>query len=224
MSAVANRNSDVVLPLRPTPVAPFGELALVADISEAGLIVEFGSARLPARVALSCLIQPEPGDRVLLVSTREGLWAVALVERGQQRPLSLTVHGGLDITAIDGPLRLTGDIAVEIASPRKVSITAGDLTVYGQTAKLLLDDVLHIGRQIAAHVGRVRLVGELLETLVDRLLGRAKRSYRFVEECEHLRSGHIDYRATETLHVRGRNAFITAKAIAKIDGDQIHMG
>src|SRR6516162_3144998 len=57
MSAVANRNSDVVLPLRPTPVAPFGELALVADISEAGLIVEFGSARLPARVALSCLIQ-----------------------------------------------------------------------------------------------------------------------------------------------------------------------
>ena len=222
MSAIATGNP--VVRLHPPGAIPFGEIAVVAEGNGAELTVEFGMTRSPARVALSCLIRPEPGDRVLVIPTREGLWAVALLERGQERPMSLTAVGGLDIAAVNGPLRLTGDSAVEIAGAHKVSITAGELTVQARTARLLLGEVLHIGRQITAHISRTKLVGELLEILVDRLLASARRSYRFVEEGEHLRSRHIDYRATETLHVRGRNAFVTAEAIAKIDGEQIHMG
>jgi hypothetical protein len=64
----------------------------------------------------------------------------------------------------------------------------------------------------------------VLETFVVRLLQRASRSYRFVEGGDHVRSGEVDYRAVGNLHLRGKNAVVTAEAVAKVDGGQIHLG
>ena len=59
---------------------------------------------------------------------------------------------------------------------------------------------------------------------MERLLTWAKRSYRFIEEGDHTRSSEVDCRATGNLHLRGKNAFVTAAAVVKVDGVQIHLG
>lgn len=73
-------------------------------------------------------------------------------------------------------------------------------------------------------VGAVSLVAEAIESFVTRLLSRAKRSYRFVEETDQLRAGNIDQRATGHLNLRGETAVMHAGVLVKIDAAQIHMG
>ncbi|MBX6372850.1 MAG: DUF3540 domain-containing protein [Acetobacteraceae bacterium] len=200
-----------------------GEVVLRAG--EETLLVEAGSARLPARRAVSCLVEPEPGDLVLLGGGAERPYILAVLERRSTAPLRLAVQGDLEIAATAGRLALRGETGAEVASPAAVTITAGDeLTVTGRRARLLLDEVVHVGRSLAAHIGSLKVVGEALETLMGRILSRARRSYRFVEEGDHLRSGTIDHRAEGTLHLRGANALVTASTIAKVDAGQIHLG
>lgn len=199
-----------------------GEVVLRAG--DEMLLVEAGSARLPARRAVSCLVEPEPGDLVLLGGGGERPYILAVLERRGTAPLRLAVRGDLELAA-GGRLALRGEMAAEMASPTKLTLAAGDeLTVTGRRARLLLEEMVHVGRSLASHVGKLKVVGEALETLADRILSRARRSYRFVGEGDHLRSGTIDHRAEGTLHLRGRDALVTASTIAKVDAGQIHLG
>ena len=60
--------------------------------------------------------------------------------------------------------------------------------------------------------------------LLDRVSSRVKRSYRMVEECDHVRAEQIDYAAKKRLSLHGETALLTAQHLAKVEGDQIHLG
>ena len=210
-------------PLPRHPAAP-ADIARVLDRTEDGLLVEYAGAVHPARIALSCLVQPEPGDLALVAAASgAGLFVLALLERATPAPLRLMLGAEAEIAAT-GTLALLGGNAVTLASPARIGMTAGTLDVQAQHARLVIDTLAHVGRAVTAQVGKLRLAGEVLETLVDRLLTRAQRSFRFIAEGEHLRARDIDHRAEETVQIRGRTAFVTADTLVKVDADQIHMG
>jgi hypothetical protein len=48
--------------------------------------------------------------------------------------------------------------------------------------------------------------------------------FRFVEEIDQTRAGTVDLRAQNLMAIRGENAVISARVLAKVDGEQIHIG
>ena len=210
-------------PVQGGPVPGPAETARVLDRTDDGLLVACAGAVRPARVALSCLVQPEPGDLALVAATGAGLFVLALLERPAPAPSRLTLGTEAEITAT-GTLTLLGGHGLTLTSPGQVALTADTIAVQSRGAQLVIDELAHVGRAVTAQVGKLRLVGEVAETLVDRLLTRARRSFRFIAEGEHLRARDIDHRAEETVQLRGRTAFVTADTLVKVDADQIHMG
>ena len=188
------------------------------------LLVEAGASRLQARCALSCLIEPEPGDLVLLGGDAERPFILAVLERRGGAPLRLMLSGDARIEAAGGTLSLAGEEGVALSSPKRIDVSAQEVSVIGRTARFVIDEVAHVGRSVSAHVGRLKVVGEMLETAMDRIMTRARHSFRLVEGTDHLRSGEIDHRAQGSLHLHATNTIVSASTVAKVDAGQIHLG
>ncbi|MBR0654356.1 DUF3540 domain-containing protein [Plastoroseomonas arctica] len=172
------------------------------------LLVERDGSAQTVRRALSCLVQPEPGDLVLLGGPATRPFVLAVLDRSGAAPLRIAVEGNIEIAADGGRLTLTGDAMVMAA----------------RTGHVLVDDLALTGEKVTSRFGRISVVAEAIESLVTRLLTRAKRSYRFVEETEQLRAQNIDQRASGHLHLRGQTAVLHAGVVVKLDAAQIHMG
>ena len=63
-----------------------------------------------------------------------------------------------------------------------------------------------------------------MDAAIERVTHKLKRSYRIVEEVDCVRSREMDYRATNNVSIRGKNALVTAEELVKLDGSQIHVG
>ncbi len=207
----------------PQDAAP-SQTGQVTDVRDGAAFVQTGAGIAKARIALSCIVLPEAGDRVLL-HTADGIpWILAVLERSASGPIRLATTRDIALVSSHGTVSVAAAQAVRLEAGTDASVTAGALTVHAPRARLMLDDVLHVGRRISAHIARVRVIGELIESFADHVLTRAKRSTRLIEETDHLRSSDIDHRATGTLQLHARTSLVTADTIVRVDADQIHMG
>lgn len=209
-----------------TSLPAFGdalESAIVRSSGEDGLIVQRNGRGEPARVAMSCLVRPEPGDLVLLAETQQALWVIAVLESAAPRPLTIEAPGDLHIAADRGRLSLGAD-EVHIEATTRARLATADLTVEAKQGHTLIGSLVHAGREISAHVARLRHIGELAETLVGLVVTRARQSLRFIDGNDQLRSGDIDHRATGSMSLQADCTFLTGETVVKVDADQIHMG
>ena len=217
----------LITPTRPEPALegrlPLAESARVLDRTEDGLLLEYAGTVRAGRIALSCLVQPEPGDLALVARTMSGLFVIALLERSAGVPMRLVLGAKAEIVTSDR-LALLGGGGVTISSPETVGITASSLDLRAGHAQMVIDELVHVGQEVRAHVGKLRLCVDLLETIADRVLTRAQRCFRFVTEGDHLRAGDIDHRGERSVQLRGGTTFVSAETVVKVDAEQIHMG
>ena len=188
------------------------------------LLIEAGAARMTARRALSCLVAPEPGDIVLLGGDPGRVYVLAVLERTVAGPVRITAPGDVELVAAGGRLAVIGASAVEVISPVSVGLTAPEVKVTGRTARLVLDHLSYVGQTLTSHLARIKVVGDILETILGSMMTRAKRSYRLVEEQDHLRANDIDHRASGTARLHGDTTIVTGRTLAKVDASQIHVG
>lgn len=188
-----------------------GTRQLVAEVlarDGAALTLLAEGRHLAARRAYSCLVEAEPGDRVLVARTGGNAYVLAVLERPGPAPMRLALPDGAAMQAENGRLDIAADTLVLRARQGEVAVDA--LSVSGSTASM--------------RVGSVTMLAEAIETLARRVIGRFGRSYRFVEESEQLRARDIDQRASGHLHLKGDTASIQAGAVVKVDANQIHLG
>lgn len=195
-------------------------------LARQGRVVQIAAGDWPcaARVAFSCLVQPEPGDEVLIAEAGGSLWVLAVLERHGTAPALLLAEGDLTIVAAGGALRLAArdDVAVDAGATARLA--GAEVEVHASVLRSVVDEVLHVGKRITGHVGVLRVVAELLESFAEHRLLRARRSTRLIEQTDHLRSGEIDHAATGTVQIQAKQAFISADTVVRIDAAQIHMG
>jgi hypothetical protein len=172
------------------------------------LVILANGAEAPARRALSCLVEPEPGDLVLLAAAQDRRYVLAVLERPGDAALRVALPDGASIDAEGGRLRIGA--ATLVLEADNAQLAAGRLGVAAGGTEVRL--------------GRVRMVAEAVEALAERIIGRFRRSYRFVEEGEHLRARDIDHRASGHLHLRGDTTAVQANALVKVQSGQIHLG
>lgn len=195
-------------------------------LSRKGRVVQLaaGEFAYEAKLAFSCLVQPEPGDTVLTAEAGDTRWVLAVLERTGTAPMLLLAEGDMTIAATGGALRLAArdDVAVDAGATARLS--GHEVAVHGSVLRSVVDEVVHVGKRITAHVGVIRVVAELMESFAEHTLLRARRSTRLIEQTDHLRSGEIDHAATGTVQIQAKQAFISADTVVRIDAAQIHMG
>jgi len=180
---------------------------VLAREGEALTVLQDGQA-LAARRAFSCLVQPEPGDVVLLGAAAGRHYVLAVLERAGATPMRVALPDGATVAADDGRLNLVAATLVMEAGATQVA--TGTL---GVTAT-----------QTQARLGTVSAIADAIETIATRIIGRFRRSYRFIEEGEHVRARDLDHRASGHLHLRADTAMVQASVLVKLQGSQIHLG
>jgi len=159
--------------------------------------------------AASCLLLPRAGDRVLLATTPEGRYVLAVLERDQTVPAQLVVEGDAQLRA-RGKLTLSGDEGLALLTERVLSLASRALDVHAGESNVV--------------IGKLQTIVGTVDAVLERLSQKVKRAYRFVEEMEHVRAHTLDYAARENVRIHGKNAVVTSEELVKVDAAQIHMG
>jgi hypothetical protein len=173
-----------------------------------GLTVLQDGQALAARRAFSCLVQPEPGDVVLLGGAGGARYVLAVLERAGPAPMRLALPDGVTVAAEGG----------------RMNLAAGTLVMEADTTQVATGTLGISATRTQARLGTVSAIAEAIETIATRIIGRFRRSYRFVEEGEHLRARDLDLRASGHLHLRADTAMVQAGVLVKLQGSQIHLG
>lgn len=192
---------------------------------EDGLLVRSDIGVYRARRAVSCLVEPETGDMVLFCTADGGFaYILAVLERNEETAATISVPGDLNLRLDNGRFGVDARDGVALASARRISMTSSKLDVQATAADLTVQQTSFTGSFFQASLERIRLFAGSLDSLLERLHQRVKRSYRFVEETDQMRAENIDHRAEKLLNLRGKNAVVNARELIKLDGEQIHVG
>ncbi len=201
------------------------DIGTVAAAGESAWTVRAAAGEHEARRAVSCLVAPEVGDEVLLAAMGDGrAWILAVLERRAGAAIQLEADGDVAWRLRKGRFSVAAQQGLDLATAGKASVIAGELLVTAAEAVLHLDRLSYLGRLVHAEVEKVKLFAGSLDSVLDRFWQKVKRSYRFVEEADHVRADQIDYAAEQNVHLRGRNALVTAEQLVKVDAEQIHLG
>jgi hypothetical protein len=195
-----------------TPIAPADggttlRGARVLARANDGFTVLRDGAAAPALRAFACLVEPEPGDLVLVGDAEGACFILSVLARRGDAPMRVALPDG---AAIGG----AGALAI---AAEALDLRAARMTVAAQEVEVA-------AARTAASLGRATLLAEAIETLAQRIVGRFRRSVRVVEESDQVRAKHIDQRASGHLHLRGDALTVQGSALVKLRADQIHLG
>jgi hypothetical protein len=197
----------------------------VVECSADGIKVDTPHGGFSARRAVSCLVEPVAGDRVLVAGDpHEDLFIIAVLERREPSTIRVVVEGDLSLGLPSGRFSIAAANGIDLVSARDMSMTSSELTVRSPKGSIFFENLTYMGMRFLAEIEGIKLLGSFFDTVMERINQKVKRSYRTVEELDTVRSGQIDYRAEKNMSLRGRNALVTARELVKIDGDQIHLG
>jgi hypothetical protein len=203
----------------------FQGIGTVLNCDAGAIMVSTDHGVFTVRRALSCLVDPEEGDRVFVAGTLDDeLFVLAVLERPDNKPVGISMQGDCSIKVSRGRLDLAAEKGLNLLSSKQLSLDAADISMRASQGHFAIEKLSYIGNRIFAYSEKIRIVGVFLDSVMERVAQRFKRSYRVVDEIDHVRSNEIDYRAEKNLSLRGQNALIDADELVRLEGDQIHLG
>lgn len=207
-----------------TPAATLQECGDV-ETTDAVLTVRTRSGIWRARRASSCLLEPMPGDRVLVAhDDGDVVYVLAILSRDGAAAHTVVFPGDAQIIAPLGRIGVSARDGVELASPQSVSVVSATLAVQATEASVTIERAEYTGSWLNTCVRRIKLVATSLDAVMDRWTQQVRQSLRRVDELEQVKAGQIDYAARDTFALHGSNALVTAKKLVKVDSEQIHIG
>ncbi len=217
-------NEAMAARLKRQPMQADGE---VLACSEPDLFqVRTALGEVCARRALSCLVQPEIGDRVLVAEAApDEPFLIAVLERRGAAPLHLALPGETRISVGQGAgLSLEIDGRLGLGSSTRIETDAPELVLRADAVTLVCRRLQAVAREALASLRHTRLIANLVEATTERLHLCAERSQRTVKGLDQVRAGNLDVRAEQVLNLQGENILAGAKKLVKLDGEQIHVG
>jgi hypothetical protein len=204
---------------RTETVRPYLEYGRVSTAGRDVYGVDGAAGRIAARRAAGCLLEPEPGDLVLISLDANGLGFILSVltrREDRQQPHRLSVDGDLDLTARGGSICLDAEGHVGV-SGRSLGIEADQAAV-----SLVRTDFA--GRLVNAQVKTVNLLTESIDTMCRRLTQRLGSLFRRVETHQEIQSGSSRHLTDGHHVVQADSATILSENVSKIDGRQVQLG
>lgn len=200
------------------------EIGRVVTAKAGVFAIDAGAGDYDARRAVSCLVEPLVGDVVLVsVSPAGACYVLAVLER-EARGASIAVDGDLTVKLPAGRFLVAAADGVDLVTGAAATITAGEVKVNARAGSVLVESLSVVGSVVQAQVEKAKLYASVIDTSVERLTQRAKRAYRFIEQFEQVRAERLDYSAEKNMSLHAENTLVTAEALVKVDGAEIHLG
>ncbi len=177
-----------------------------------------------AVLAFSCLVEPVPGDAVLLAPAPDpDSWHIlAITARQNAAPMKLAFGGDVLLNAsgnldLNGrEIRIRGESQLEFEAPR-LEAAAAEASFAAQDTRL--------------RTGRLRGLAETISVVADSLTHvvgtwtqKLSRSQRHVLERDETFAGTSLTSAKDLVSIQGRNARLNAEKNIVVNADKIHMG
>jgi hypothetical protein len=203
----------------------FLEYGKVIGSEDRYFTVETDRAEMQATKSVSCLVEPLPGDTVLVSQTASGkCYVLSILEREDQGPTSLAFDGDVDLRAREGRLRLAAQEGIDLVSAKDTALISAQLSVNSVQGEVSIQHLSFFGNFLQGQIQKIKLIGQACDSVLERVSQRVKRCYRRVEELEQLTAGQLNYRVNKLMSLRGKYSVLTAEEDVRIDGDKILMG
>ncbi|HJL16981.1 MAG TPA: DUF3540 domain-containing protein [Sandaracinaceae bacterium LLY-WYZ-13_1] len=197
--------------------------AAVRAVTDRVIAVERAGEVTMARRAASCLLAPRAGDVVLCAKVDGAAYVLAVLERDAEGT-ELEVDGELAFRSHAGSIRMDAAEDVELRSGRALRLRSQAMAFVAEQGSWVGRELRLVGERLTLDAQRIRQVSTFAERVADSLEERFGRTYRDVEDAEHVRAGSITYSIRHLLRHHASTAVMTAKKLIKLDGDQIHLG
>ena len=161
---------------------------------------------------------------IVATSSAGEAFVLAVLERTQDAPTTLRAEGDLEVHVPDGRVRFVATQGLDLITHAALKLVGHDLELHGKSGKVVVDTVAYLGQAADVSVDRLKGLFGVVDHVAERLTHQVKRSYRFIEELDVTRAGHVDLRAKDNVHVRGKNTLMSAEVLVKMDAEQIHLG
>lgn len=196
----------------PTPT-PWQGPGVVCAVADGGWLVNADTGSFTARVAASCLLQPQVGDTVWccgIVTEHQAAryWLTQVLERAEPAGARVLLPPDATLASTDGRLTLHTDA----------------LRVRSQRLELLCEQASVIGAAWEAVVGAVQLTGQTLRSVFDRVTHTAQHHQRVTSGSDSVHANVIDLRAGQLASVQGEHVLVQGEKLIKSRAAQIHMG
>jgi len=206
---------------------PYLDYAVVIKEKGAGFVVATSFGYTDAEVALSCLIRPETGDRVLVCQDQTNqCFILSVLNRTdkKEQPINISFPTEVNIHMEKGGLSIRSEEDVSLAAQNRISMISQDLVIQAEDGQVCMKRFSFLGRVLNAHIEKIKMFGSIVDSIFKRFTQRVKSCLRYVEEHEEVQTGSTRYLVEETLTIRSKNSVHTAKAQMKVDAEQIHLG
>ena len=187
--------------------------------------VETESGLYRVRRAVSCVVQPEVNDLVLVaLSSLGGGYILAVLEREQGAKATLSFDADVDIKTDKGSLSIASKQGIDLASPEEINLVSSSLGISSSMGEINIGRLSFLGSFFEGSLETVKLLAKAFDSITDRFFRRTRRSYRFVEDTDQVKTGSLNYVADKSLMLRGTFSQMTAKEDVHIDGERINIG
>lgn len=217
--------NGAVKKITPDAITPIQLLGTVARELDNGMfLVECEGQAWRCQRAASCLLKPETGDTVLLAGDSTRVFLLAVIEQADATIAHIEMPGDVLLSAAQGNITMHSARQVTLQGESGLMMRTDQLALRANKGDCAVDEMQYTGRELKGTVGVARLIGQLCETVVDRVVQISRNAFRMVEQMDQTKVGYLDYEAEEVARVHAKTTMLTAEKLAKIDAAQIHVG
>lgn len=216
-------NTQNLAKLNPRSTARL-ETGTVQGGDESACVVQGSAGIFNATVAFSCLVTPQPGDRVLFCVEERHCHVLHVLERPTGTDMRLRFPGSVECAVPRGEFQVNAGKGFTLNTPMNGSIAAGSFDITASRGQVHAAELKVTNRRADVVTDEVRLVAGSVTTIADRWTQRLKLSFRWIEELEQTSAGQLVQKVRDLFSMQSRQAVLTAKQDVKIDGERIHMG
>lgn len=209
----------------PEPEPELVSATVVEDRENDWVLARDGWTEMAAGRAVSCLLVPRVGDRVLAAAVENKWYVLHVLERvSGRRKCQIALDEGVVLSADTGRLTVAAKGGISVVTPATANILASHIWLHAGTGESRFGRWKCRGDSFQADVGAVKLNAVSVETTADRLVQRLKNCYRRVSDLDRTWAGQLVYTVKNVLSLRGKHSVVTAEQELKLDGERIHMG
>jgi len=206
-----------------TPNLEYGEVLAAADMKRIQVSTPFGTVK--AHKAVSCLVSPVAGDRVLLSTDMTGsCYILSVLERTMTGEMELALEGNAKLSTNNGSLTITAGRNVSLSSVESIDIATGRVSMSADRGEASIRKFSFLGSSLYTQVKRFAAVARTVEHTFKRFTQRFENCERYVEDHEEIQTGSTRYLVGDTMTTHAKNTMNVSEELHTMQAEQIHMG
>ncbi|MCF8104182.1 MAG: DUF3540 domain-containing protein [Desulfohalobiaceae bacterium] len=197
--------------------------AIVLSVLADSIEILLSGQTLQAVKAFSCLIDPEPEDKVICCRDNEQtVYILGILERNKGRSLQMSFPADASLVSGKGNLNILAEESVTLGA-ENINSFSRKAVYKSKQAYFSSDQVAAQGRELQASFKTVRVICNLMNTMARQVIDKFKGYIRHTEDNDQVQAGQLTRRTEGLFSMDSRHTVMVSKRETKIDGEKIYM-